>query len=160
MYISFWYIIIKTLIESLKKICLSGLFSGLNLGLRARRNGSDLLAAAIARWAGVDAAALPEPMNQYDLVGNVETLSAGPGPANSDTTEWMTEFLRQQSILPREDARLREVAKAGLTSVEFDRLRKSYQQPAEWTGESVTIAPGDDELHAVVEQLGLKVTPK
>ena len=126
--------------------------------IKARENGSDLLAVAVARWAGVDAPALPELMNQDDLVGSVETLSKRRGSANSDTTEWMTEFLRQQSILTREDARLREAAKAGLTSAEFDRLRKSYQQPAEWTGESVTIARGDGELHAVAEQLGLKVT--
>jgi erythronate-4-phosphate dehydrogenase len=128
--------------------------------IRARRNGSDLLAVAIARWAGVDAPALPELMNQDDPVGGVETLSARRGRANSDSIEWMAEFLRQQSILPRENARLREAATAGLTSLEFDRLRKSYRQPAEWTGESVTIAPGNGELHAVAEQLGLKVTSK
>lgn len=128
--------------------------------MRARRNGSDLLAGAIARWAGVDASALPELMNQDDLVGSVETLSTKRGPVNSKTTEWMTEFLLQRSILPREDARLREAAKAGLTSAGFDRLRKSYQQPAEWTGESVTLAPGDGELHAVIEQLGLNLTSK
>jgi hypothetical protein len=97
-------------------------------------------------------------MNQDDLVGGVETLSARRGPANSDSIERMSEFLRQQSILPRENARLREAAKAGLTSVEFDHLRKSYRQPAEWTGESVTIAAGNGELHAAAEQLGLKVT--
>ena len=128
--------------------------------IRARRNGSDLLAVAIARWAGVDAPVLSGLMNQDDLVGGVETLSARRGPANSDSIEWMAEFLRQQSILPRENARLREAAKAGLTSVEFDHLRKSYRQPAEWTGESVTIAAGNGELHAAAEQLGLKVTSK
>ena len=70
----------------------------------------------------------------------------------------MAEFLRQQSILPREDARLRDAAKAGLTSVEFDQLRKSYQQPVEWTGQPVTIADGSGGLRAGAERLGLKVT--
>ena len=124
---------------------------------RARRNGSDLLAGAIARWAGVDASAPPELMNQDELFGRVETLSTKRGPINCKTTEWMTEFLHQRGILPREDARLREAAKAGLTSVEFDRLRKSYQQPAEWTGQRVTIAAGIDGLGAGAERLGLKV---
>ena len=128
--------------------------------MRARLNGSDLLAGAIARWAGVEVPVLPELMNQDDLRGSLEILSTKRGRVNSDTIEWATEFLHQRSILPREDARLREAAKAGLTLVEFDRLRKSYQQPAEWTGERVTISAGDSELHAAAEQLGLKVTSK
>ena len=74
-----------------------------------------------------------------------------------DVTAWMAEFLRQQSILPREDARLREAVQAGLTSVEFDQLRKSYQQPAEWTGQRVTIAGGNDGLCAAADRLGLRV---
>ena len=69
----------------------------------------------------------------------------------------MSQFLCQQSILPREDVRLRATAKAGLTSVEFDQLRKSYQQPAEWTGESVTIIDDSSGLRAASERLGLKV---
>ena len=80
------------------------------------------------------------------------------GDTHSDVIGSMTEFLRRQSILPREDARLRDAAKTGLTSVEFDQLRKSYQQPAEWTGRPVTIAAGDDGLRAGAERLGLKVT--
>ena len=47
---------------------------------------------------------------------------------------------------------------AGLTSVEFDLLRKSYQQPAEWTGQPVTITAGNDGLRAGAERLGLTVT--
>ena len=54
--------------------------------------------------------------------------------------------------------RLSEVAKGGLTSVEFDQLRKSYQQPAEWTGQPVTIAAGNDGFRAGAERLGLNVT--
>ena len=76
---------------------------------------------------------------------------------DSGVIGWMTEFLRQQSILPREDARLRDAAKAGLTSVEFDQLRKSYQQPAEWTGQRVTIPVSDGGHRAAAERLGLKV---
>ncbi len=126
--------------------------------IKARENGSDLLAAAVARWAGVEVPALSEPVEQVDSVSNLGTDSAERGAADSEVTAWMAEFLRQQSILPREDARLRDAAKAGLTSVEFDQLRKSYQQPAEWTGQPVTIAAGNDGLRAGAERLGLKVT--
>ena len=126
--------------------------------IKARENGSDLLAAAVARWVGVEAPAPHELVDQDDSAVAVEVPSAERGGADSEVTTWMTEFLGQQSILPRENRRLREAAKGGLTSVEFDQLRKSYQQPAEWTGQRVTIAGGDDGLRAGAEQLGLKVT--
>ena len=125
--------------------------------IKARENGSDLLAAAVASWAGVEVPALLEPVEQVDSAGAVEVLSVERGPVDSEVTAWMTEFLGQQSILPRENRRLREAAKCGLSSVEFDQLRKSYQQPAEWTGQHVTIPAGSDELRAAAEQLGLKV---
>ena len=125
--------------------------------IKARENGSDLLAAAVARWAGVDAPALREPFEPVGFESSRE-IDGARGDMDRDVTEWMTEFLRQQSILPREDARLREAAAAGFTSVEFDQLRKSYQQPAEWTGQHVTISAENDGLHARAEQLGLKVT--
>ena len=124
---------------------------------KARTNGSDLLAAAVARWAGVEA---PTP---YDLLGHdssgivVEVPSAELGATESEVNAWMAEFLRQQSILPRENARLREAAKSELTSVEFDQLRKSYQQPAEWTGQPVTMPVSDGCHRAAAERLGLKV---
>ena len=124
--------------------------------IRARENGSDLLAAAVARWAGVEAPAPHELLDQNGSGITAEIPSAERGAADSGVTAWMTEFLRQQSILPREDARLRDAAKAGLTSVEFDQLRKSYEQPAEWTEHRVTIAAGNDELFAAAAQLGLK----
>ena len=126
--------------------------------IRARENGSDLLAAAVARWAGVELRASPELFDQADAAIAIDIPSAERGAADSEVTAWMAEFLRQQSILPREDARLRDAAKAGLTSVEFDQLRKSYQQPVEWTGQPVTIADGSDGLRAGAERLGLKVT--
>ena len=125
--------------------------------IKARENGSDLLAAAVARWAGVEVPASPGLVDQDDAAITIDIPSAERGAADSEVTAWMTGFLRQQTILPREDARLREAAAAGLTSVEFDQLRKSYQQPAEWTGQRVTIAGGNDELRAGAERLGLKV---
>ena len=125
--------------------------------IKARENGSDLLAAAVARWAGVEVPGLSEPVEQVDSVSDLATDNAEHGDVDSGVIGWMTEFLGQQSILPREDARLREAGKAGLTSVEFDQLRKSYQQPEEWTGQRVTIPAGSDGLRAVAEQLGLKV---
>ena len=125
--------------------------------INARENGSDLLAAAVARWAGVEVPASPGLVDQDDAAITIDIPSAERGAADNEVTAWMTGFLRQQTILPREDARLREAAAAGLTSVEFDQLRKSYQQPAEWTGQRVTIAGGNDELRAGAERLGLKV---
>ena len=125
--------------------------------IKARENGSDLLAAAVARWAGVEVPGLSEPVEQVDSVSDLATDNAEHGDVDSGVIGWMTEFLGQQSILPREDARLREAGKAGLTSVEFDQLRKSYQQPEEWTGQRVTIPAASDGLRASAEQLGLKV---
>jgi len=125
--------------------------------IKARENGSDLLAAAVARWAGVEAPDLPDFMDQGGSVSTFETMSTERGATDSEATRWMTEFLCQQSILPREDARLREAGKAGLSSIEFDHLRKSYQQPAEWTGQHVTIPGSDVGLRAAAERLGLKV---
>ena len=126
--------------------------------IKARENGSDLLAAAVARWAGCEAPAIPELVDRDGVTSGCEIPSAELGAADSELTGWIAEFLRQQSILPREDARLRDAANAGLTSVEFDHLRKSYQQPAEWTEQPVTIAAGNDGLRAGAERLGLKVT--
>ena len=126
--------------------------------IKARENGSDLLAAAVASWAGVEVPALLEPVEQVDSAGAVEVPSAERGPVDSEVTAWMTKFLGQQSILPRENRRLREAAKGGLSSVEFDQLRKSYQQPAEWTGQPVIITAGNDGLRAGAERLGLNVT--
>lgn len=125
--------------------------------IKARENGSDLLAAAVARWAGVEAPDSPEPMDHEGFVSSIEIMSTERGALDSRATRWMTEFLCQQSILPREDARLREVGKAGLSSIEFDHLRKSYQQPAEWTGQHVTIPVSDVGLRSAAERLGLKV---
>ena len=125
--------------------------------IEARQNGSDLLAAAVASWAGVEGPAPHELVHKDDSAGAVEVPSAERGAADSEVTAWMTEFLGQQSILPRENRRLREAAKGGLSSIEFDQLRKSYQQPAEWTGQHLTISAGSDELRAAAEQLGLKV---
>ena len=125
--------------------------------IKARENGSDLLAVAVARWAGVEAPDSPEPMDREGFVSSIETMSTERGAAGSEATRWVTEFLCQHSILPREDARLREAGKAGLSSIEFDHLRKSYQQPAEWTGQHVTIPGSDVGLRAAAERLGLKV---
>ena len=125
--------------------------------IKARENGSDLLAAAVARWAGVEAPDAPEPMDHEGFGSSIETMSMERGASDSGATLWMTEFLCQQSVLPREDARLREAGKAGLSSIEFDHLRKSYQQPAEWTGQHVTIPVSDVGLRSAAERLGLKV---
>ena len=126
--------------------------------VKARENGSDLLAAAVARWAGVETPGSHDLPDQDDSAINVEMPSGEIGAKDSEVTAWMAGFLRHQSTLPRENVRLREAAKAGLTSVEFDQLRKSYQQPAEWTGQRITLPVSASRHRAAAERLGLKVT--
>ena len=126
--------------------------------VKARENGSDLLADAVARWAGVEAPASHGLLDQYGSSINAEMPSGALGAPDSEVNAWMAGFLSQQSTLPGENARLREAAKAGLTSVEFDQLRKSYQQPAEWTGQRITLPVSANRHRAAAERLGLKVT--
>jgi erythronate-4-phosphate dehydrogenase len=125
--------------------------------MQARENGSDLLAESIASWAGVVAPAFSEQQVKEQAIGDPGILSAEQGAVDDDAGSWMREFLMQQSILPREDARLRAAGRAGLTSVEFDHLRKTYRQPAEWTGETVTLSDCDSGFWVAAERLGLKV---
>ena len=125
--------------------------------MQARENGSDLLAESIARWAGVVAPARSEQFGKELAIGDLGVLSAEQGPVDDDAGSWMRQFLVQNSILPREDARLRAAGSAGLTSVEFDHLRKTYQQPAEWTGQTVTLSGGDSGFWVAAERLGLTV---
>ena len=125
--------------------------------MQARENGSDLLAESIARWAGVVAPERSEQFGKELAIGDLGVLSAEQGPVDDDAGSWMRQFLVQNSILPREDARLRAAGSAGLTSVEFDHLRKTYQQPAEWTGQTVTIRDGQSGFRVAAERLGLTV---
>ena len=126
--------------------------------IKARENGSDLLADAVARWAGVETPASHDLQNPDGSAITAEMPSGEFSATDGEVTAWMAGFLRQQSTLPREDARLREAGKAGLTSVEFDQLRKSYQQPAEWTGQRITLPDSASRHRAAAERLGLKVT--
>ena len=126
--------------------------------IKARENGSDLLADAVARWAGVETPASHDLQNPDGSAITAEMPSGEFSATDGEVTAWMAGFLRQQSTLPREDARLREAGKAGLTSVEFDQLRKSYQQPAEWTGQRITLPVSASSHRAAAERLGLKVT--
>ena len=124
---------------------------------QARENGSDLLAGAIARWAGVEAPVLSAEMCREAVISDPMALRLERGGGAGDADSWMSQFLCQQSILPREDARLREAGRAGLSSVEFDQLRKTYRQPAEWTGRTVTIREQSRDLCAATERLGLRM---
>ena len=76
--------------------------------IKARENGSDLLAAAVARWADVEAPAIPELVDRDGVTSGSERRSAELGDADSGVIGWMTEFLRQQSILPGRMRALRE----------------------------------------------------
>ena len=112
---------------------------------------------SIARWAGVVAPARSEQFGKESVIGDPGILSDEERAADDDAGSWMKRFLVQHSILPREDARLRAAGSAGLTSVEFDRLRKTYQQPVEWTGQTVTISDGHSGFRVAAERLGLTV---
>jgi erythronate-4-phosphate dehydrogenase len=125
--------------------------------MQARENGSDLLAESIASWAGVMAPALSGQYGKDPAIDDPGILRFEQGAGDDDAGSWMRQFLIQQSILPREDARLRAAGRAGLSSVEFDRLRKTYQQPAEWTGQTVTLSDGDSGFRVAAERLGLTV---
>jgi len=125
--------------------------------MQARENGSDLLAESIASWAGVMAPALSGQYGKDPAIDDPGILRFEQGAGDDDAGSWMRQFLIQQSILPREDARLRAAGRAGLSSVEFDRLRKTYQQPAEWTGQTVTLSDGDSDFRVAAERLGLTV---
>ena len=49
--------------------------------------------------------------------------------APDDPVNWVTQFLTARAVLAREDARICARGSAGLSAVDFDRLRKSYEQP-------------------------------
>ena len=125
--------------------------------MQARERGSDLLAEAIARWAGIVAPAFSGQAVKESGVSGPGALRVELGARDDDAGSWMRRFLVQHSILPREDARLREAGTAGLTSIEFDHLRKTFRQPAEWTGQTVTISDADTGFRVAAERLGLKV---
>ena len=93
----------------------------------AKRRGSDMLARAVAQWG--DQIGLARPVigvagiTQEAMPPTLTNLICEAGETPGDA---MARFLRHASVLPREDARLRQGATPHVTPELFDRLRQSY----------------------------------
>jgi len=125
----------------------------------AKRRGSDLLARAVAKWG--DRIGLARPVigvaeiTQETPSTTLENLICEPGEAPEAV---VTRFLCHASVLAREDARLRQGATPHITPELFDRLRRSYAQPSEWTGAQLQVSAGSTAIVAALRQLGVAVS--
>ena len=124
----------------------------------AKRRGSDMLASAVVQWGdqiglarpAIGAAAITQEPMPPTLTSLICEAGEAPG-------EVMERFLHQSSVLAREDARLRQGATPHVTPELFDRLRQSYEQPAEWTGAQLQVSAGSTAIVAALKQLGIAV---
>lgn len=124
--------------------------------MQARGRGSDMLAAAISQWLGLSDSA--EPLNRKpESSWAVWFDEHSVGQALDDPAQWATQFLSARAVLPREDARIRASDSAGLNASDFDRLRKHYEQPDEWTGRAIKLPRASIAVCQLAEDLGLKV---
>lgn len=122
--------------------------------LDAKARGSNMLARALARWAGEGLgdkflADLPISRPAAQLIEDQTTAS--------DAVEWATTFLKNQGTLAGEDARLRAAGSGTLSAEDFDDLRKTYRQPSEWSGRAIRIQRGVAELREMARRLGMSV---
>ncbi|MEK9919239.1 MAG: NAD(P)-dependent oxidoreductase [Luminiphilus sp.] len=120
----------------------------------AKERGSDMLARALAHWAG--GSGEDKPATFSGEVTPVVTPIEDPG-GSSDALDWATSFLKKQGTLEREDARVRASSSDGLIAQDFDILRKTYQQPSEWSGRTIRIGSGSEELRTMARRLGMSV---
>jgi len=124
----------------------------------AKRRGSELLARAVAEWG--DELGLARPVlaaaetPQEAIPSALPTFICEPGETPEAV---MSRFLCHASVLAREDARLRQGATPHITSVLFDQLRQSYQQPSEWTGAQLHVSAGSTAIVTALKQLGVAV---
>ncbi len=121
--------------------------------LEAKTRGSDMLAQALVRWAGEDSRSLPSDFS----VMSAEERSLEDRWSGTDATDWAADFLISQGTLAREDARIRATGSRGLLPDTFDALRKTYQQPSEWSGQAIRMHGGAPELRNMAKRLGLSV---
>lgn len=120
----------------------------------AKTRGSDMLARALARWAG------EELLNRTDEnPQNIapEEASIGGRVMETDATDWATQFLKKRGTLAREDARIRAVGSGGLSAQDFDTLRKTYRQPSEWSGRTIRLLSQNPTLCEMAKRLGMNV---
>jgi len=118
----------------------------------AKTRGSDMLASALARWAGEELL-LRTDENPLNIVP--EEASIEGRVMETDATDWATQFLTSRGTLAREDARMRAVGSGGLTAKHFDTLRKTYRQPSEWSGRTIRLSVQDPTLCEMAKRLGM-----
>ena len=124
---------------------------------QARARGSNMLAAAISRWSGLSDDVEPSHQKpELSGAGFFDEFRASQAP--DDPVNWATQFLTARAVLAREDARIRARGSAGLSDVDFHRLRKSYEQPDEWTGRAINMTHASSAVNQLAADLGLKVT--
>jgi erythronate-4-phosphate dehydrogenase len=121
--------------------------------LDAKMRGSNMLAQALVRWAGEDSHSLP---TDFSVMSAGERSLEGRW-SSTDATDWAADFLVSQGTLAREDARIRATGSRGLLPETFDALRKTYQQPSEWSGQAIRMHGGAPELRNMAKRLGLSV---
>jgi len=121
--------------------------------LDAKVRGSNMLALALARWAGEEGYPLPTDFSALSAEGHMLEDRCG----GTDAMAWAADFLVNQGTLGREDARIRALGSGALSASDFDELRKTYQQPSEWSGRAIRIPSGAPELREVASRLGLNV---
>lgn len=122
--------------------------------LDAKARGSNVLARALACWAGenfngplsADFSEMPPPGQVIE-----DQLS------ESGAVDWAAAFLKEQGTLAREDARIREAGLGALTAGDFDKLRKTYRQPSEWSRRTIRIKGRSPELGVMASRLGMRV---
>lgn len=117
--------------------------------LDAKGRGADMLAEALAGWMG-------------KLVGKENRIEATDTPLTihgegASPLEVMERWLAQAAPIQREDRRLREQAAPDVSASLFDALRRSYEQPREWSGRDIELTPDLGQLGELAAKLGLSV---
>jgi hypothetical protein len=124
---------------------------------QARARGSNMLAASISQWSGLSDYVEPSHQKpELSGAGFFDEFRVSQAP--DDPVNWATQFLTARAVLAREDARIRARGSAGLSDVDFHRLRKSYEQPDEWTGRAINMTHASSAVNQLAADLGLKVT--
>lgn len=117
-----------------------------------------MLATAISHWSGLSDS-MESASQKITGSGAVFFDEYSGGQAPDDPANWATQFLSARAVLAREDARMRSGCATGLSASDFDGLRKSYEQPDEWTGREIKMPYASATVCQLAADLGLKVTP-
>ena len=115
----------------------------------AKYRGADMLAKALERWSGKPSWA-ERCQDQIDDPVAIDSEGADPDKV-------LEGWLAQATPIQREDRRLREQAAPDVSASIFDALRRSYQQPREWSGRGIGLTPDLIHLSPLAAKLGLSV---